>query len=316
MIDVSKPLQRANHNGKTEELGTFNNPTAVVDRQSGAIHLLFCQSYGRLFHASSHDDGLTWTKPVEITSVLEGLPADVSRKVFSPGPGHGIQLQSGPHAGRLLMSLRLSNGEGPNHTRPCWVSTLYSDDAGQSWQTGAIVTSDFAGHADMRYPMEGTVAELEGGRVMMNLRNEAPVFRRLVATSPDGISDWTVPRVDQTLVEPMVFGSLLRFGATPNGAARLLFVNPASERARPGKPALRFRENLTVRLSDDEGASWPRSLVIEPGLAGYADLAIARDGAILCAYERGDLREEGFGSIPLAITVARFDESALVEGAR
>ena len=289
-----------------EESVAFNNPTLLVDRQSGRVHLLFCINYARLFHTASGDDGRSWSAPREITAVLDGLPDDVSRKVVSPGPGHGIQLTSGPHVGRLLASLRHSNGEGPNGTRPTWVSTLYSDDAGQTWQTGAIVTSDFAGQPDVRYPMEGALVELGGGRVMMNLRNEAPIFRRLVATSPDGISRWTPPRVDEQLVEPLAFGALERLPSKRDGVYPLLFVNPASQQPRPDDPAWRVRQNLMVRLSLDEGQSWPQSRVIDAGMAGYSDIAVGEDDTIFVAYERGKRAGSERANDPAAITLARF----------
>lgn len=70
----------------------------------------------------------------------------------------------------------------------------------------------------------------------------------------------------------------------------LLFVNPdnlsrADGKGEPG--ASRDRKNLTVQLSTDDGRTWPRKAVIEPGAAAYADLAVARDGTIVCLYEKG-----------------------------
>jgi sialidase-1 len=45
--------------------------------------------------------------------------------------------------------------------------------------------------------------------------------------------------------------------------------------------------NLTLRMSEDEGATWPFARRIEDGFSGYSDLAVASDGTILCFYERG-----------------------------
>lgn len=308
--DVSAPVREAMREaGEGREEGkanSFNNPTAVVDRATGAIHLIFCSNYERLFLTRSDDDGRTFSPPVEITSVLAGLPADVSHKIFSPGPGHGIQLQSGPHAGRLLFSLRLSDGSGRNGTRPCWVSTLFSDDGGQNWQTGSIVTSDFTGQPNVLNPMEGALAELSDGRVMMNIRNEAPIARRLVATSPDGATDWTTPVIDPELVEPVSFGSLAQL-TDAAGKPVLLFVNPVSLQLKEPGRASSVRQNLTVRLSLDNGVSWPQQRVIEPGLAGYVDINAGAGQMIFCAYERGTLKPgRDKGNDPLAITLASF----------
>ena len=44
---------------------------------------------------------------------------------------------------------------------------------------------------------------------------------------------------------------------------------------------------MTVRMSYDEGHTWPASRVLEEGLSSYSDIAISVDGQILCFYETG-----------------------------
>ena len=46
------------------------------------------------------------------------------------------------------------------------------------------------------------------------------------------------------------------------------------------------RENLVCRISYDNGATWAKSLVIEPGDAGYADIALTEDGTFYVLYEQ------------------------------
>ena len=83
------------------------------------------------------------------------------------------------------------------------------------------------------------------------------------------------------------------------GCSRLLFANPAS---------LQARENMTVRLSYDEGLSWPVARVLHPGPAAYSCLTVLPDRTLACLYERGDEnpREK--------ITWAHFDLEWLTEG--
>ena len=57
----------------------------------------------------------------------------------------------------------------------------------------------------------------------------------------------------------------------------------ASLMAHPSKPD--ERAELTLRLSGDQGHSWPIARVLEPGAAAYSDLAVAPDGQVLCLYE-------------------------------
>lgn len=103
-------------------------------------------------------------------------------------------------------------------------------------------------------------------------------------------------------------GSLRAYADTRRAPYRLLFVHPdnllrADKEGEPGR--IRDRRNLTVQLSEDRGASRPIKRVIEPGLAGYADLAVARGGTIYCLYERGAGGLDQFR--PAALTLARFD---------
>jgi sialidase-1 len=148
---------------------------------------------------------------------------------------------------------------------------VYSDDHGANWRLG--------GSTPEHQVNECEVAELIGGRLMLNMRNyDSSRKRRQVAFSDDGGLSWYGQRFDTALVEPICQASLARYSMPggPEGHV-LLFSNPASER----------RENMTVRVSFDEGQSWPGRRVLHAGPAAYSDLAVLPDGAALCLYERG-----------------------------
>jgi sialidase-1 len=74
----------------------------------------------------------------------------------------------------------------------------------------------------------------------------------------------------------------------------------------------RPRENETIRLSYDEGLTWPVSKSIERGRSGYADIAVAQDGTILCLYERGHNPDNLLNT--RLLTVARFNLEWLTDG--
>ena len=73
----------------------------------------------------------------------------------------------------------------------------------------------------------------------------------------------------------------------------------------PHNPDGRQRRNLTVKLSTDEGATWPVARTIEPGPSGYSDLAVGSDGMIFCFFERGTPGRRD--TDPAALTLARFN---------
>lgn len=272
---------------------TVNNPVAISDRETGAVHLLYCVEYMRCFYIRSDDDGRTWSRPVEITATFDAFRPGYNWKVIATGPGHGIQLKNG----RLLVPVWLSTAQTSPHG-PTVAATIYSDDHGRTWQRGELVTPEKFG------PNEAAVVELSDGRVLLNARQRSSTALRLVVTSSDGVSGWSEPRFDPMLTEPVCMAGLVMLPApgTAHGS-RVLFTNPAS--------GTRERRNLTVRLSDDDGKTWTASRTLEPGLSAYSDLAVLPDGTILCLYERG-LQSEKPNPYD-AITLARFNVEWLMQ---
>ncbi|HYI97167.1 MAG TPA: sialidase family protein [Bryobacteraceae bacterium] len=262
---------------------TYNNPVAIPDR-SGSVHFVFCLEYMRAFYMRSNDDGVTWSKPIEITSTFDRFRSDYDWKVLATGPGHGIQLING----RLLIPVWLSTGTGGHAHRPSVTSIIYSDDRGRTWNRGAIAipnTSEFIN------PNETAAVQLADGRVMLNARNESKQNRRLVTISKDGATGWSKPKVVDALPEPICMAGFARSGKL------LLFSNPRNLDRRDGKAAPgvpRDRRNLTLHVSHDEGQSWPVRKIIEPSWSGYSDIAIMRDGSVLLLYERGAAAEDRF----------------------
>ncbi len=272
---------------------TYNNIVPIVDESSGSMHFLFCSAYARAYYMRSDDDGETFSEPVEITDVFEGFREEYDWKVIATGPGHGIRHSSG----RLIVPVWLSDGTGGHAHRPSIVSTIYSDDAGETWHRGEVVVR----HPDLKNPSETLAVELLDGSVMLNIRHESPIHRRAVTVSEDGASGWSPLRFDDALIEPICMASLLRVGDA------LVFANPDSSEPRSAdNPEGNFkRQNLSVQLSEDDGMTWSHKRVIEPGVSGYSDLAADADGNIYCVYEDGS--PSGRGTHVQHLTVARFD---------
>jgi sialidase-1 len=51
-------------------------------------------------------------------------------------------------------------------------------------------------------------------------------------------------------------------------------------------PATRPRDDLQVRLSYDEGKTWPVGKLLLEGPAGYSDMAAGPDGTVYILYEQ------------------------------
>ncbi len=296
-------LKRSLDDGKTwsglkvvAEAGSnsLNNPTAVLLPKTGRVLLMYqfyAKGFGeykaapglegphvcRTYLTQSDDDGVTWSNPREITSSVKRPTRIVST---ATGPGIGIQLERGKYAGRILMPFN----EGVS--RKWDVYAAMSDDGGQTWRYGDLAPNPTKGYAN-----EVQFVELSDGRVMLNARNQAGDKRRKIAISDDGGQTWS-PLEVSTLIESECQASILRHQAgTEPAQAVFLFSNPATEIGRT---------NGTIRLSRDEGKTWPVSRVLYTGGFAYSCLATLRDGSIGCLFERDGYKEVSFIRFTLA----------------
>jgi sialidase-1 len=292
--DIDLVLRRSEDGGNTwspmqvvwnEGKNVCGNPCPVIDRDTGIIWLLLTWNNSedkssnlhegtgkdtrRVYICRSEDDGHTWTKPEEITS-------SVKRKTwrwYATGPGVGIQLLNEPYKGRLVIpSDYTDEDEYGSHV-------IYSDDHGKTWKIGGTVP----GGAN-----ECQVVELVDGTLMMNTRMQKNgQGKRGIATSRDGGETWSKLELDDELIEPVCQASFLRYTlASTGGKNRLLFSNPAVATPPGEKSGKRF--NMTVRLSYDEGKTWPVSKKLCEGPSAYSCLAVLPCGDIACLYEGGE----------------------------
>lgn len=305
--DIDLMLRRSTDNGETwepmqlvyEEGGdaeiTIGNPCPVVDRDTGRVWLPFCRDNDDVFVTFSDDDGLTWAEPRMITDDVK--PSDWGW--YATGPGVGIQLRRGEHEGRLVIPCdhREPDGDGWE----MYSHVFCSDDHGESWWPGGSV----AEHTD-----ESQVVERTDASLLINCRNywgrsggrPDRGGMRAVAASTDGGQTWGELRFDETLIEPVCQASFIRLTAEDMGddRDRLLFANPASQHSRT---------RMTVRLSYDEGQTWPVSRLVNPGSAAYCCLAALPDGRIGLLYERSSYRRISFVAFDLAWLTAGAEAS-------
>ncbi len=263
------PLELIYEVGGTEKI-TIGNPCPVVDQDTGVLWLPFNRDNDRVLVTSSSDDGRTWTKPRDIT-------ADVKKPDWSwyaTGPGNGIQLTRGTFKGRLVIPCdhrvggKVQDKDGWNQSGRSHV--FFSDDHGQTWQLGG--SSDFGMN-------ECAVVELTDGSLLLNSRSYRDHACRGVSISRDGGQTWEPTRDDPTLVESVCQASLIRYAWPEEGRTRgmLVFTNPAVASGR---------SHLTIRLSDDDGQTWPYARLLCEGSAAYSSLARLPSGEVGCLYER------------------------------
>ena len=303
---IRNPVALAHHQGTAEER-TLHNPV-LISARDGTVHLIFGAEYNRVFHSRSTNDGASFGPAQDLTSACDTLRSRYDWKVVAPGPGHGLELSAGrpgktnPLAGRLIVPIWLSPGTHGSGHHPSGIATLISDDHGITWKSGDLIAKD---HDPIPDPSEATLAELADGGVLLNVRNESGELRRAITTSPDGATGWTPLKLSDSLFDPTCAASLIRVPGNPReAAATLVFTNPDNRPgSSPSAAGSRDRRGLTVRLSADDGRTWPLHRVLDPGPSGYSDLTAGPDGSLWCLYENSPYSPLSYA----VLTLVRFD---------
>jgi Neuraminidase (sialidase) len=261
------------------------NPVPVIDQTDGTIYLvanLYPQPYKdgnqAIWLTKSTDEGATWSSPIEIT------PETGMHEI---GPGAGIQLRSG----RLAVQV--------------YDGVIFSEDHGKSWKFGGVAPGDWN---------ETQVVELVDDSLLFS-RRKSP--NRVIMYSKDEGQSWSQPVPHPDLPDPDCQGSMIRYTRIDQGYTknRLLFSNPVSGAIAAGSAESdpRGRFNVTVRMSYDEGKTWPVEKTILKGPGAYSSMTVFPDGSIGILFETG-IAFGTFDDYCKKLVFARFTVDWLTDG--
>lgn len=320
--DINIVLKRSTDKGKTwSSLQTVvdyhnlqaGNPAPVVDLTDptypkGRIFLFYNTGNNHenevrkgnglreVWYKTSTNGGLSWSEPVNITTQVHrpNQPQSNAAYNFSENwrsyantPGHAMQFATGAYKGRIFVAANHSAGNPQPQAQDYQAHGFYSDDHGKTFKLGATV--------NLPGSNESTATELSDGKLLLNSRNQkGDVPARIVSVSTTGGATWDSTWFDHTLIDPVNQGSLLTMGKK-KGKNIISFSNAASTK---------LRDNLTLRISYDEGKTWPKSILIDKSTApdqrnvtAYSDLVNISKKEIGVLYERDNYKQIVFKKI-------------------
>jgi len=305
-------MKRSNDNGKTWSpifiVANYDslqagNPAPVVDLTDpkfpkGKIYLFYNtgnnfesevrKGFGvrEVWYITSIDNGLTWSKGVNITTQTH-RPNQIKYnplyqfkedwRSYANTPGHALQITTGLYKGRIFVPANHSVGEPKNHFNDYVAHGFYTDDHGLNFKLSESVNIPGSN--------ESTAAELSNNGLLLNARNQnGEIKSRLIAISHNGGANWDTTYFDTQLPDPVCEGSILNIGVKDKKQV-LAFVNAADTKNR---------NNLTLRISFDEGKTWAKNILVDASKeekemannSAYSDIVLLKKNNIGILYEK------------------------------
>ena len=229
----------------------------------------------------SDDNGQTWSNPVNIS----GMVKEDWMKFCGTGPGFGIEIQNGEHAGRLVFPIYYTNNGGFQSS-----ACIYSDDGGVTWQRG-MSPNDARGEGmgDSQNPnfsqqlTESQIIELNSGNLLQFMRNTGGSGLVAVSRSTDGGATWSAP-VNTQATEVYCQLSVLHYGTTEDGKDRVILSNPGGSGRNNGT----LRIGVVTETDDSFSIEWTESKMFSPGNYAYSCLTDMGDDMIGLLYEKSN----------------------------
>lgn len=272
------------YGGLPENQNGIGDPTVLVDRNTNTIWVaaLWLHGYpdergwnasepgmtpektGQLMLVKSEDDGVSWSKPINITPQTKKS----EWHLFFNGPGMGITMKDGT----LVFPAQYKDADMIPHS-----TLIYSKDQGKTWTVATGAKSDTT---------EAQVIELSDGSLMLNMRdnrNQAnrkdSLNGRSVAITKDLGKTWTEHHTSRkALQESTCMASIISHEHHEKGTL-FFFSNPNTKEQR---------NHITIKTSFDEGNTWPLENQLElyaENTSGYSCMTIIDDAHIGILYE-------------------------------
>lgn len=234
--------------GRPQDENGIGDPSILVDRTTGTIWVAAVWAHGtpgkrnwfssrpglspsetsQFMVVRSDDDGLSWSPPINLTTMLK----DPEWYLLLQGPGSGITLSDGT----LVFPAQFKDEQQLPHSTIVW-----SRDHGETWNIGTGAKANTT---------EAQVIELDDGSIMLNMRDNRKGSRSVYTTDDLG-SSWNKHHTSRSaLIEPVCNAALIKgmFRVQGEEKSVVLFANPNS---------VQGRHHMTIKASLDDGNTWP-----------------------------------------------------------
>lgn len=314
--DINIVLKRSSDKGKTwSNLQTVvdydqfqaGNPAPVVDLTDpkypkGRLFLFYNTGNNHegevrkgnglreVWYKTSIDGGYNWSEPVNITLQVHkpnktqlnpNYNFEEDWRSYANTPGHAMQFDQGVYKGRIFIAANHSAGNPQKAGMDYVAHGYFTDDHGVTFKLSENVS--FPGSN------EAMAAQLSGDAMLMNIRNQqGDIRQRIIAISHDGGQSWDQTYFDPNLPDPVCQGSILSY-LDKKGNRILLACNAAD---------VKKRDNLTLRISRDDGKSWLKNITLAKSpenykgnnYAAYSDIVVIKDKSIGVLFEKEEYR--------------------------
>jgi sialidase-1 len=273
----------------------LNNPTLIWDGVE--LHLLHCAEYHRVFHRRFV--GGRWQKPREITDRFDWLRTQsfYNWRVIATGPGHGVSIRA--QRNRLVAPVWYSTGVGKLAHHPSRVGVVWTDNGGEVWHASRLIDEK-----DAKDPSETSIVEChterdaQGPTLVAYMRHEGERKQKAFSVSDDGGLNWSPVSYLKDVPE-----AVCMVGAD---------YDPRRHVAYLASPTTKERQDLTLwelcgagERDDAPPTEVYRSIVVESGPCGYADVGVLPSGDVVLFYCCGAVDGNPFKPTSLRLALVR-----------
>ncbi|MGT2971696.1 sialidase domain-containing protein [Streptococcus azizii] len=246
-----------------------------------------------LWMSYSDDDGQTWSSPRDITPTI----SKSWMKFHGVGPGSGIVLHTGEHAGRIVIPTYTTNFtshfSGSQSSR-----VIYSDDHGETWHLGkavndgrtladgTVLQAETMNHSNQQNT-EASLVQLNNGHLLIFMRNLSGKVQ--MARSRDGGATWLDGLTKFEDVND-VYVQLSATHTVQDGQEYVILVNADGSGRNNGKIRL-------ARVEADGSLTWIKHKELQSGKFAYNSVKQISDKEFGVLYEHSAGNENDYNIV-------------------